>query len=155
MAARVRYFIAFALAVAALFVTLAGFSTLQANAATLTLGQRVYAEAQTRAGDWYVFGADGPSTFDCSGLVMWAAHAAGLSAMPRDTFEMLAAGVADGILIPTSHPVAGDLAFFGTGHVEFVARGHDVTFGAQQTGTQVGYHPWSGWWHPTMYFRIA
>ncbi len=34
------------------------------------------AAAMTRLGDPYVWGASGPSTFDCSGLVMWAwAHA--------------------------------------------------------------------------------
>jgi hypothetical protein len=70
--------------------------------------------------------------------------------MPRTTFGMLASRV----LVRTYHPVAGDLAFYGSGHVEIVAHGHDVTFGALQTGTQVGYHHWSGWWRPSMYFEI-
>ena len=116
-------------------------------------GASVLAVAETRAGDWYSYGADGPSAFDCSGLVYWAAHQLGIG-MPRDTFTMLGEGVAEGILVPTSHPVAGDLAFYGTGHVEIVARGHDVTFGAQQPGTRVGFHTWNGYWHPTMYFGV-
>jgi cell wall-associated NlpC family hydrolase len=125
-----------------------------AQAATSTdRGASVLAVAETRTGDWYSYGADGPGSFDCSGLVYWAAHQLGIS-MPRDTFTMLAQGVAEGILVPTWHPVAGDLAFYGTGHVEIVDRGHDVTFGALQTGTRVGPHHWSGWWHPTMYFQV-
>lgn len=74
--------------------------------------------------------------------------------MPRDTYEMLAAGVAEGILVPTWHPAAGDLAFYGSGHVELFAHGHDRTFGALQPGTRVGFHQWSSYWHPTMFFAV-
>jgi cell wall-associated NlpC family hydrolase len=129
---------------------------LSAQAATAPLGQRVYAQAQTRAGDWYAWGGSGPSVFDCSGLVYWAARQQGVSNMPRTTYGMLAAGVYEGILRPTRYPVAGDLAFYGTGHVEFVARGHDVTFGALHTGAPVAYHFWGypgSYWRPTMYFH--
>lgn len=122
-----------------------------AHASTLTIGQRVLAEAQTRTGDWYVYGAAGPTTFDCSGLVYFASHMVGVSGMPRTTYEMLGSR----LLVRTYHPVAGDLAFYGSGHVEIVARGHDITFGAQQTGTQVGPHQWNSFWRPTMFFRIA
>ncbi len=124
-----------------------------APAAASSLPKRLEAfdAARTRAGDPYVYGDAGPSAFDCSGLVQWAYRQAGIS-LPRDTFEMLAA-VASGLLIPESTPRKGDLAFFGTGHVElFVRPGH--TFGAQQSGTPVWWHPYSGWWHPTMWFRV-
>ena len=130
-----------------------GFFGSQADASTETVGVRLLAEAQTRAGDWYVYGSDGPETFDCSGLVYWAAHQLGIP-MPRDTYEMLSQGVAEGILVPTGHPAAGDLAFYGSGHVEIVDRGHDVTWGAQQAGTRVGAHPWNSYWHPTMYYAV-
>jgi cell wall-associated NlpC family hydrolase len=112
-------------------------------------GSSVLAAAETRAGDWYSYGSAGPSAFDCSGLVYWAAHKEGI-ALPRTTYQMLGSFH----LVRTYHPVAGDAAFYGWGHVELVARGHDVTFGAQQPGTRVGYHHWNGWWHPTMYFQI-
>jgi cell wall-associated NlpC family hydrolase len=112
-------------------------------------GAGVLAAAETRAGDWYAYGADGPSAFDCSGLVVWSAKQDGID-LPRDTYEMLGSSQ----LIRTYHPVAGDLAFYGTGHVEIVARGHDVTFGALEPGTRIGFHHWNGWWHPTMYFRV-
>jgi hypothetical protein len=47
----------------------------------------------------------------------------------------------------------GDLAFYGTGHVEFFVRpGH--TFGALNSGTRVGWHKWNAWWHPTMFFHV-
>jgi peptidoglycan DL-endopeptidase CwlO len=112
-------------------------------------GASVLAVAETRAGDWYSYGAAGPSAFDCSGLVYWAAHRLGIG-MPRTTYEMLGSGV----LVRTYRPAAGDLAFYGSGHVEIVARGHNVTFGALEPGTRVGMHPWNSWWHPTMYFRV-
>jgi cell wall-associated NlpC family hydrolase len=129
--------------------TLAGITAGQAHATTSTLGARILATAQTRTGDWYVYGAAGPTTFDCSGLVYWASRRLGVG-MPRTTYQMLASRV----LVRTYHPVAGDLAFYGSGHVEIVARGHDVTFGAAHTGTRVGYHAWNAWWRPSAYYRI-
>lgn len=116
-------------------------------------GASILAVAETRAGDWYVYGAAGPSTFDCSGLVYYSARRVGIG-MPRTTYEMLAQGVAEGILVPTWRPAAGDLAFYGSGHVEIFAHGHDMTFGAQRPGTRVGFHRWSSYWHPTLFFTV-
>ena len=104
--------------------------------------------AERQAGKWYCFGGTG-GCFDCSGLVMSAYRHAGIS-IPRTTYGMLAS--------PRLHRIAasqrqrGDLAFYGSGHVELVtARG---TFGAASAGTRVGWHHPSAWWHPTMYFRV-
>lgn len=137
---------------AAAFIAVLGALMLPgtAHAATADRGAGILAAAQTRAGAPYAWAAAGPWAFDCSGLVSWAARQAGIS-LPHSTYAMLASGH----LVPTWHPVAGDLAFFGTGHVEIVARGHDMTFGALNSGTRVGYHSWSGWWHPTMFFRVV
>jgi cell wall-associated NlpC family hydrolase len=44
-----------------------------------TVAQRAVAAAMSRLGDRYVFGATGPSRFDCSGLVAWAYRQAGIS----------------------------------------------------------------------------
>ena len=69
----------------------------------------------------------------------------------RSTFDMLASGK----LIPESESQArrGDLAFYGSGHVEFFVRpGH--TFGAQEPGTLIGWHAWNAFWFPTMFFRV-
>jgi hypothetical protein len=50
----------------------------------------------------------------------------------------------------------GDLAFYGSGHVELFA-GQRYTYGAQQSGTRVGWHRvwWSSWYHPTAYYHVA
>jgi cell wall-associated NlpC family hydrolase len=120
-------------------------------ASASTASQRLTALrwAERQAGKWYCFGGTG-GCFDCSGLVMSAYRHAGIG-IPRTTYGMLAS--------PKLHRIAasqrqrGDLAFYGSGHVELVtARG---TFGAAAPGTQVGWHHPSAWWHPTMYFRVG
>ena len=120
-------------------------------ASASTASQRLAALrwAESQAGKWYCSGGTG-GCFDCSGLVMKAYAHAGIS-IPRTTYGMLAS--------PKLHRIAasqrqrGDLAFYGSGHVELVtAHG---TFGAAAPGTQVGWHHPSPWWHPTMYFRVG
>jgi peptidoglycan DL-endopeptidase CwlO len=123
------------------------------TADTESIGNRILDEAETRTGDWYVYGGSGPYVFDCSGLVYWASHRLGVN-MPRTTYGMLTQGVSSGLLYQVSNPQRGDLAFYGTGHVEFVTIWSHTTFGAQATGTRVGWHTWNAYWHPTMYFRI-
>jgi peptidoglycan DL-endopeptidase CwlO len=44
-----------------------------------SVGVQALREALTRIGDPYVWGAAGPSSFDCSGLVMWAYGQVGIS----------------------------------------------------------------------------
>ncbi|ADG76677.1 NLP/P60 protein OS=Tsukamurella paurometabola (strain ATCC 8368 / DSM / CCUG 35730 / CIP 100753/ JCM 10117 / KCTC 9821 / NBRC 16120 / NCIMB 702349 / NCTC 13040) OX=521096 GN=Tpau_0023 PE=3 SV=1 [Tsukamurella paurometabola] len=48
--------------------------------------------ALTRVGMPYQYGASGPSSFDCSGLVSWAMNQAGLS-VPRSSYSLMSAGV--------------------------------------------------------------
>jgi cell wall-associated NlpC family hydrolase len=115
----------------------------------------VLREALTQEGVPYVFGGDTPSGgFDCSGIVYWAALQVGISSMPRDTFEMLAQGVSSGLLVQVSDPQQGDLAFFGDDHVEIYIQPGE-TFGAQQPGTDVGYHAYGGGYEPTAYYEIT
>ena len=104
--------------------------------------------AEHQAGKWYCFGGTG-GCFDCSGLVMSAYRHAGIS-IPRTTYGMLASPRLR--QIPAGQRKRGDLAFYGSGHVELVTGGG--TFGAAAPGTQVGWHHPSAWWHPTMYFRV-
>jgi peptidoglycan DL-endopeptidase CwlO len=105
--------------------------------------------AKHQAGKWYCYGGTGPGCFDCSGLVMEAYAHAGI-ALPRTTYGMLASPHL--VRIPASARRRGDLAFYGTGHVELVTYGG--TFGAAAPGTRVSWHIPSVWWHPTMYFRV-
>lgn len=119
-----------------------------------SLGAELLAKAETQAGVPYVYGGDTPSGFDCSGLIYWAAQQIGLTGMPRDTYEMLGQGVSSGVLVPVTSPEPGDLAFFGTGHVElYVSSGR--FFGAQQPGTVVGFHDYGTGYVPTAYYRAA
>jgi hypothetical protein len=125
----------------------------QMRFADFTLGQHILDTAETRAGDWYAYGAAGPSAFDCSGLVVWAAAQHGVY-IPRSTFAMLADPGPHLVRIPLSESRRGDLLFYGPGHVEFDTVYPRTSFGAQQPGSRVGWHQWGGWWQPTMALRF-
>jgi len=64
------------------------------------------AAAESRVGDPYVWGASGPNSFDCSGLVMWAYDQVGIS-LPHFS----GAQYADTTHIPMSDLEPGDLVF--------------------------------------------
>jgi cell wall-associated NlpC family hydrolase len=64
--------------------------------------------ALTRRGDWYVWGAAGPSTFDCSGLVLWAYAQVGIS-LPHSSEVQQQMGTP----VSRSNLLPGDLVFFG------------------------------------------
>lgn len=117
-----------------------------------TIGQHILDKAETRRGYWYVYGDAGPRYFDCSGLVSWAAGQLG-HYIPHSTYTMLGNPGAYGLVRVTT-PQRGDLAFYGSGHVEFVTSYYHTTFGALKSGTRIGWHPWSPYWHPTVYYRI-
>jgi len=103
-------------------------------------GQAV-AYAYSKLGDPYVYGATGPSSFDCSGLVQAAWASAGV-AIPRTTYEQVAALPA----VSTSNLQPGDLLFMdGDGHVGiYVGGGYLID--APQTGSNVEKVPLSGWY---------
>ncbi|MGP7996656.1 MAG: NlpC/P60 family protein [Streptosporangiaceae bacterium] len=99
------------------------------------------AYAYSKLGDPYVYGATGPDTFDCSGLVQAAWAAAGVS-IPRTTYEQVAALPA----VSTSDLQPGDLLFFaGDSHVGmYVGGGYLID--APQTGEDVEKVPLAGWY---------
>ena len=73
--------------------------------------------AQSKLGCKYVWGATGPNTFDCSGLMLWCHKQLGIS-IPRTSLEQSRSGKA----VNKSDLQVGDLVFFKTtsapvGHV--------------------------------------
>jgi cell wall-associated NlpC family hydrolase len=81
---------------------------------TPTVNTTALREANRHLGQPYVWGAEGPKQFDCSGLVIYSYHKAGL-ATPRIAADQFAAAR----LIPASRAVPGDLVFYhdATGYV--------------------------------------
>ena len=72
-----------------------------------TVGAQALQAALSRLGDPYVWGAVGPSEFDCSGLVMWAYAQAGIS-LPHYTGSQWDSGVH----VSRNDLEPGDLVFF-------------------------------------------
>jgi len=66
--------------------------------------------AYSKLGKPYVWGTQGPNTFDCSGLVLWAYRQAGYTGLPRVAADQYHATKP----VPTSQLVVGDLLFFST-----------------------------------------
>jgi cell wall-associated NlpC family hydrolase len=109
-----------------------------------------FSYALKQRGKWYCWGGTGPSCYDCSGLV-FAAYEHAHIRLGRTTYDMLDSGQ----LIRISHAQArpGDLAFYGTGHVELFDRGNS-TFGAHDAGSRIGWTRANSYWHPTAYYRV-
>lgn len=92
-----------------------------------------YARAQI--GDPYRYGATGPNSWDCSGLVQAAYRKAGIS-IPRTTGDMQRSSK----LQRTSHPHWGDLVMFGSPAYHVELYGHTGwMLGAHHSGTRVSY----------------
>jgi len=89
--------------------------------------------ALKQIGDRYVFGADGLTTWDCSGLTMRAFQAAGVS-LPHSS----AAQFHYGKLISRSNLKPGDLVFFGSpiSHVGIYLGGNKMVH-APRSGSRV------------------
>jgi cell wall-associated NlpC family hydrolase len=114
-----------------------------------------WAEAHA-TGCWYAYGGTGPcgAGYDCSGLVYEAFLHIGIN-ITRDTYTMLASGGGGHFRwIPLSQARRGDVLFYSSGHVEIMTIWYHTSYGAQQTGTRVGWHTWSGWWQPTSAYRV-
>jgi len=106
------------------------------SSAQLTTALRA---AQTRQGLPYVWGAAGPSSFDCSGLVEWSFAQAGV-VMPRVAADQARTGPA----VPVSQLEPGDLLFYHTdptapGYISHVAiyLGNGWMIQAPQPGLRV------------------
>ena len=98
--------------------------------------------AKAQLGKAYVWGADGPDTFDCSGLTMYAYGKAGIS-LPHYTGDQWNVGrhVAESELVP------GDLIFFhqDLGHMGMYV-GNNTFIHAPHSGDVVKYSQLSGYY---------
>ena len=109
---------------------------------TGTQADKAVAFAYAQLGKPYVYGATGPDSYDCSGLVQAAWAAAGV-AIPRTTFEDWDALPH----IPVSQMVPGDLIIYdGEGHVAiYVGNGYIID--APHTGAYVERVPYDESWY--------
>ncbi len=121
----------------------------RAAASTVPVRVQALLWAEHQAGKWYCYGGSGPGCFDCSGLVMEAFAHAGIT-LPRTTYDMITSSRL--VRIPVSQAKRGDLMFYGPGHAELKTL--HGTFGALESGTRIGWHRPSAYWHPTMAFRL-
>lgn len=99
--------------------------------------------AVSKLGRPYVWGAEGPSTFDCSGLVQWAFAQAGIR-MPRVTHQQWVTGPQ----VPLAQAQPGDLLFWrndptNPGYISHVAIywGNGQMLHAPRTGDVVKISP--------------
>lgn len=74
---------------------------------TAITGSEIVAEFNKFKGDAYVYGATGPSSFDCSGLVQYALTKLGVSGVPRTSEEQYSWSTK----ISASQLQPGDLVF--------------------------------------------
>ncbi|MCX6400576.1 MAG: C40 family peptidase [Propionibacteriales bacterium] len=104
-----------------------------ASRTVLPVGERAVRAARTRAGSPYVYGAAGPTRFDCSGLVQWSFRKVG-KRLPRTSGAQVSA------TRRVAHPRRGDLVFFTNGgrvyHVGIYAGDH-MLWHASRPGTPV------------------
>jgi len=88
---------------------MAGSGSVTTAGAPTTSIDVVLRAAMSRRGMPYVWGAAGPTSFDCSGLVQWSFAQAGIT-MPRVAADQALAGPA----VPVSQLQPGDLLFYHT-----------------------------------------
>ena len=104
-----------------------------------TIGIKALRAALTRQGAPYIWGAEGPGTFDCSGLVMWAYRQAGVN-LPRVAFDQARVGTA-----VVSGLLPGDLIalYWPVSHIGIYV-GNGLYINAPQSGdvVKVARVPW-------------
>jgi cell wall-associated NlpC family hydrolase len=107
-------------------------SGVAARAASIAMG---------KIGAPYVYGASGPNTFDCSGLISWAFAQAGRGGLPHSTYALMGMGVS----VPLSQAQVGDIVITdGGGHGGIYVGGgsivHAPRSGRTVTVESLGYY---------------
>jgi len=114
----------------------------------MTKADDVITYAQAELGKPYVFGDEGPSTFDCSGLMQWIFGKVGVS-LPRiaDQQQRFAR--------PVAKPLPGDLVFWGDpAHHVALYIGNNRIIAAPHAGAKVRVESLAGN-PPTGYGRVS
>ncbi|GHI08322.1 hypothetical protein AQI88_05725 [Streptomyces cellostaticus] len=102
--------------------------------------EAAFSAAQSKIGSPYVYGASGPSSFDCSGLTSWAYAQAGVS-IPRTSEAQANAGTR---IYNQADLKVGDLViFFGDYHHVGLYAGNGQVLHAPHTGAVVRYEAMS------------
>lgn len=102
--------------------------------------QKMVDYAMAQSGDQYVWGAEGPDAWDCSGLVLGSAAAAGLPGLPHFSGSLIA--MASPISVGQGIGTPGALLFH-PGHIA-ISRGDGQTIEARGQAYGVGSWPAEG-----------
>lgn len=135
----------------AAFIIMA-MTAMPSEAATPSQVKRMMHVAVAQKGDWYAYGAAGPSRFDCSGLIYYSARKAGYRTIPRTSRDQARWTRP----ISRSNMRRGDLVFFHNGgrvyHVGFYAGrvdGKRYVLHSAKPGTRVKTERiWTNNWFP-------
>ena len=114
----------------------------------MTKADEVIRYAQDELGKPYVFGDEGPATFDCSGLMQWIFGKVGVK-LPRiaDQQQRYAK--------PVAKPLPGDLVFWGNpAHHVALYIGNNRIIAAPYAGANVRVESLAGKNPPTGYGRV-
>jgi len=109
-----------------------------------TVGAQALQAALTKRGDPYVWGAAGPSAFDCSGLVVWSYGQIGIH-LEHFTGDLWN----EGVHVSRSELEPGDLLFFyGLDHVGIYIGGNEMVdapdFGQDVMVQQIDWGAYNG-----------
>lgn len=108
-----------------------------AGAASSDRAAAALAAAQSALGKPYIWGANGPSGFDCSGLMQWSYGQAGVG-LPRTSQQQRYAGRQ----VPLSQAQPGDLVAYGSdAHHIGIYAGNGQVIHAPYPGAPVRYDP--------------
>ncbi|MFJ7907845.1 NlpC/P60 family protein [Kitasatospora sp. NPDC096204] len=106
-------------------------------AAGSSRGAAALSYAASKVGSPYVWGATGPGSFDCSGLMVWAFNQAGVS-LPRTSQAQAGAGTRLGTDLSKAQP--GDLLiFYSDAHHVGIYAGNGQVLHAPKPGASVRY----------------